>query len=53
MKVCKQACNKIQNVILKFAMTSLKSLVKQSRKLESLDEVLKSSKKRILTQAMI
>ena len=34
-------------------MTSLKSLVKQSRKLQSLEEVLKSFKKRILTQAMI
>ncbi len=53
MKACKSACSKIQNVLLRYAMTSLKSLVSQSRKLQSLEEVLKSFKKRILTQAMI
>lgn len=53
MKACKSACTKIQNMLLRYAMTSLKSLVKQSRKLQSLEEVLKSLKKRILTHSMI
>lgn len=40
-------------MLLRYAMTSLKSLVKESRKLQSLEEVLTSLKKRILTHSMI